>query len=142
MKNLFLNQFIFHMYLIFQHWKKRMLEEASHNKIQVGFWVSQLPLGSGSHNLPSCFFSFLSSLSFTNITFLPLYIYFTLSFFWSVFSCIWTDYGDLRSIQENTDQKKLHIWTLFTQCLWRGRENKKMLGDYSRTIFCFFCQQA
>ena len=44
------------------------------------------------------------------------------SFFWSLFSCIWTEYGDLRSkspylvqIQENTDQKKLRIWTLFTQ---------------------------
>ena len=42
------------------------------------------------------------------------------SFFWSVFSCIWTKYGDLRSespysvpIQENTDQKKLRIWRLF-----------------------------
>ena len=43
--------------------------------------------------------------------------------FWSVFSCIRTKYEDLRSkspysvqIQENTDQKKLRIWTLFTQC--------------------------
>ena len=44
-------------------------------------------------------------------------------FFWSVFSCIRTEYGDLRSkskspylvrIQENTYQKKLRIWTLFT----------------------------
>ena len=46
------------------------------------------------------------------------------SFFWSVFSCIRTKYGDLRSkspysvrIQENTDQKKLRIWTLFTKCI-------------------------
>ena len=43
------------------------------------------------------------------------------SLFWSVFFCIWTEYGNLRSkspylvqIQENTDQKKLRIWTLFT----------------------------
>ena len=43
-------------------------------------------------------------------------------FSWSVFSCIWTEYGDLRSkssysvqIRENTDQKKLRVWTLFTQ---------------------------
>ena len=43
--------------------------------------------------------------------------------FWSVFSCIRTEWGDLRSkspyyvrIQENADQKKLCIWTLFT--LW------------------------
>ena len=35
------------------------------------------------------------------------------SFFWSVFSRIWTEYGDLRSIQENTDHKKFRIWTLF-----------------------------
>ena len=55
------------------------------------------------------------------------------SFFWSVFSCIRTEYGDLLRkscirteygdllrkspysvrIQENTDQKKLRIWTLF-----------------------------
>ena len=45
------------------------------------------------------------------------------SFSWSIFSCIWTEYGDLRSsspysvrIREDTDQKKLRIWTLFTQC--------------------------
>ena len=44
-------------------------------------------------------------------------------FFWSVFLCIGTEYGDLPCkspysvrIQENTDQKKLRIWTLFTQC--------------------------
>ena len=44
------------------------------------------------------------------------------SYFWSVFTCIRTEYGDLRSIsayslriQENTDQKQLRIWTLFTQ---------------------------
>ena len=43
------------------------------------------------------------------------------SFFWSIFSYIWTEYGDLLRhspysvrIQENTDQKKLRIWTLFT----------------------------
>ena len=45
------------------------------------------------------------------------------SFFWSVCSCIQTEYGETGSIspysvqvQENTDQKKLLIWTLFTQC--------------------------
>ena len=44
-------------------------------------------------------------------------------FFWSVFSFIRTEYGDLRrkslysvQIQENTDHKKLRIWTFFTQC--------------------------
>ena len=42
--------------------------------------------------------------------------------FWSVFSCIRTECGDLPRkyphsvrIQENTDQKKPRIWTLFTQ---------------------------
>ena len=50
----------------------------------------------------------------------------TRSFFWSVFSCIWTEYGDIlgklsysAQIQENTDQKNLCIWTLFTQ--WQSR---------------------
>ena len=47
------------------------------------------------------------------------------SFFWSVFSRIWTENEDLRSnsqysvrIRDNTDQKKLRIWTLFTQWTW------------------------
>ena len=47
------------------------------------------------------------------------------SFLWSVFSYIWTEYGDLLrkssyslQTQENTDQKKLRIWTLFMQ--WRN----------------------
>ena len=42
--------------------------------------------------------------------------------FWSVFFCIQTEYRDLQSkflysvqTQKNTDQKKLRIWTLFTQ---------------------------
>ena len=45
------------------------------------------------------------------------------SIFWSVFSCIRTEYGYLLRkspysvrIQGNTDQKKLRIWTLFTKC--------------------------
>ena len=45
------------------------------------------------------------------------------TFFWSVFSRIQSEYGDLIHkspykvrIWENTDQKKLHIWTFFTQC--------------------------
>ena len=46
------------------------------------------------------------------------------SFFWSVFFRIRTEYGEIRKIslysvqmRENTDQKKLRIWTLFTQCV-------------------------
>ena len=49
----------------------------------------------------------------------------TRSYFSSVFSCLWTKYGDLHRkslysvrIQVNTDQKKLRIWTLFTQVLF------------------------
>ena len=44
------------------------------------------------------------------------------SFFWSVFSCIRTEYGEILRISpysvrmpKNTDQKKLRIWKLFTQ---------------------------
>ena len=44
------------------------------------------------------------------------------SFFWPIFSCIRTEYRDLLRkspysvrIHENADQKKLHIWTIFTQ---------------------------
>ena len=54
------------------------------------------------------------------------------SFFWSVFSCIRTEYGDLLRkppysvrIQDNTDQKKVHIWTLFTQ--WYDWESRLLL---------------
>ena len=43
------------------------------------------------------------------------------SFFWSVFSLIRTEYRDLQTkspcavrIRENTDQKKLRVWALFT----------------------------
>ena len=49
------------------------------------------------------------------------------NFFWSVLSCIWTEYRDLLhkspysiQIQKNTDQKKLRIWALFTQYLGRS----------------------
>ena len=52
------------------------------------------------------------------------------SFFWSVFSSIWTEYGEIRSISpysdqmlENTDQKNFRIWTHFTQCLYVHSEN-------------------
>ena len=41
-------------------------------------------------------------------------------FFWSLFSRVRTEYGDSKSpdsvrIPENTDQKKLQLWTLFMQ---------------------------
>ena len=45
-------------------------------------------------------------------------------FFCSVFFCVWTEYRDLQAkslysvqIQESTDHKKLHICTLFKQCM-------------------------
>ena len=44
-------------------------------------------------------------------------------FFWSVFSRIQTYYGEIRispysvRMRGNTGQKKLRIWTLFTQCV-------------------------
>ena len=52
------------------------------------------------------------------------------SFFCSVFSRIWTEYGEMRSIspylvrmRQNTDQKKLCIWTFFPQCINKSFEN-------------------
>ena len=58
-------------------------------------------------------------------------------FFWSVFSCIRTENGDLWNkspdsvrIQENTDQKKLLIWTLFTQSVLFLKQ-KKTLQNFS-----------
>ena len=54
------------------------------------------------------------------------------SFSWSIFSWISTEYGVLWTkspysvqIQENKDQKKLRIWTLFTQGLFLHLKNKK-----------------
>ena len=51
-------------------------------------------------------------------------------FFWPVFSCIRTKYRDLLGkslylvwMQENTDQKKLRIWTLFMQYYYLLEEN-------------------
>ena len=62
------------------------------------------------------------------------------NFFWSVSSHIWTEYGDLRGksqysvrIRENTDQKKLRLWTLFTQ--WQSVAFLKTGHDFSQ-IFC------
>ena len=58
---------------------------------------------------------------------------FTACFFWSVFSCIQTEYGELwiksqHSVQisENTDQKKLRIWAIFTQWLFKEIHSDKI----------------
>ena len=47
------------------------------------------------------------------------------SYFWSLFSRIWNEYGEIRSISPyslrmlgNMDQKQLRIWTLFTLCVF------------------------
>ena len=60
------------------------------------------------------------------------------SFFWSVFSRIQTEYKEILGIsphlvrmRENTDQKKLRIWTLFTQ------HYKPWL--FSKSIFSVIC---
>ena len=65
------------------------------------------------------------------------------TFFWSVFSRIRTEYGEIRSIfpysvriRENTDQKKLGIWTLFTQR--RQLQNVmffKQMQLYTKTLY-------
>ena len=64
------------------------------------------------------------------------------SFFLSVFSCIRNEYRDLLRIQDDTDQKKLHIWTLFTQ--WPSLPNIQKTSCFH---ICFeknhlaFCNQ-
>ena len=60
-------------------------------------------------------------------------------FFWSVFSCIWAEYGSLRSIspysmQENADQKNLRVWTLFTQYV--DKVLCRVAHEYIESIFC------
>ena len=61
------------------------------------------------------------------------------SFFWSVFSSIRTEYRDLlrkfrNSVrtQENTDQKKLRIWTLFTRS---AKQCSFTVGAYMTPLF-------
>ena len=73
------------------------------------------------------------------------------SFLWSVFSCVRTEYGDLRSkslysvqIQEITDQKKLLIWILFKQCqtgygsFTLGRDLSRYHEDYYHIFDLFY----
>ena len=63
------------------------------------------------------------------------------NFFWSVFSHIRTEYGEILRIspysaqmQENTNLKKLRIWTLFTQWLWKNTERRSQKLYYE--VFC------
>ena len=81
----------------------------------------------------------------------------TQSFFWSVFSFIRTEYGHLRTkspyslrMQEITDQKKLRIWTLFTQCevlkigvliISNPRSKNNMLMMHLHWFFWWSCRK-
>ena len=58
------------------------------------------------------------------------------SFFWSVFSCIRTEYGDLQT-QENTDQEKLRIWTLFMQWIMSDTSQSNHHGMISHILSIF-----
>ena len=67
----------------------------------------------------------------------------TRRFFWSVFSCIRTEYWDIlrkrsnsAQIQENADQKNLRIWTLFTQWqLWKVLKSRcKVTGQLKKAL--------
>ena len=95
----------------------------AHRRCKYTIWSKNLPSHEIIHDGIIKDLTFKSKLKFVE------YIQYTAwkvskygVFFWSVFPCIWNEYGDLRSkspysvrIQENTDQKKLRIWTLFTQ---------------------------
>ena len=65
------------------------------------------------------------------------------SFFWSVFSLIRTEFGDLRSkspcsirIMENTDQEKLRVWKLFTQSYFITNGNVEAVYPVISNTFC------
>ena len=63
------------------------------------------------------------------------------SFFRSVFSRIWTEYLSSYSVRmrEYADQKKLRIWTLFTQCITR---KQKFWMKYYNFELWFFDQRS
>ena len=52
------------------------------------------------------------------------------SFFWSAFSRIRTECGEILWMRKNADQKKLRIWTLFMQ----GQYRKRTVGGCSTDI--------
>ena len=70
----------------------------------------------------------------------------TRSVFWSVFSCIRTKSPYSIWIHENTDQKKLRIWTLFMQCeipelllfqgwqIWRNNQQNFQVQNLKRLV--------
>ena len=68
------------------------------------------------------------------------------TFFWSVFSRTRAEYGYLLRkspysvrIRENTDQKKLRIWTIFTQCLLFSRYPMVRMSLLDHSILFSFC---
>ena len=68
------------------------------------------------------------------------------TFFWSVFSGTRAEYGHLLRkspysvrIRENTDQKKLRIWTIFTQCLLFSRYPIVRMSLLDHSILFSFC---
>ena len=48
---------------------------------------------------------------------------------------VWSKYPYSDQIQENADQKKLRIWTVFKQCIWS--ENLKILTSSNPTVLYF-----
>ena len=77
------------------------------------------------------------------------------SFFWSIFSHIRTEYGEILRIspysfqmRENTDQKKVSIWTIFTQWLCvqiipigditNGNQNCNKIKNSEQLVFTIF----
>ena len=71
------------------------------------------------------------------------------SFLWSAFSRIWTEYGEILCIspylvrmRENTDQKKLRIWILFTQCWvqWVTFRNSQSRGVFIKKCSKICCK--
>ena len=52
------------------------------------------------------------------------------NFFWSVFSCIRTEYG----MRENTDQKKLRTWTHLTQWFFYSFMMRPIKEDFLHSI--------
>ena len=70
------------------------------------------------------------------------------SFFWSVFYCIWTEYGEILRISpylvqmlENMDQKKPRIWTLFTRWLFVPEYENRLYEDKSKFLSWCKCSR-
>ena len=67
------------------------------------------------------------------------------SYFWTVFSRIHAEYGEILRIspysvrmRQNTDQKRLRIWTLFTQCPLKWKTFSENLRFSDSQVLRFF----